>query len=185
MQDEDLIALYWQRDEAAIGRTEEKYGRYLAKIAHNILGDYEDSRECVNDVYLKAWDAMPPHWPHSLSAFLGRIARQRAIDLFRTRNRQKRKTSEYAISLSELEECVPAGTSTEEKVDLQLLMEAIRSYLATLPAEARTLFVGRYYYLDSLRDVAAYWGTSESKAKSMLHRTRKGLKAYLEQEGLL
>lgn len=183
MQDEKIVALYWQRDENAIRETEQKYGRYLSKIAHNILSDFEDSREAVNDTYLKAWNSMPPHRPGVLATYLGKITRQLSIDIFRGRHRQKRLSSEYALSLSELEECVCGGNTTEQDVDLHLLAEEISAYLLTLSPQARNTFVGRYYYMDSIKEVAAYYGMSESGVKSMLFRTRQGLRNYLEQEG--
>ena len=182
MQDEEIIALYWQRSETAISETEQKYGHYLLKIANNILASREDSRESVNDTYLKAWESMPPHRPAALAAYLGRITRQNAIDVFRKRNRKRRRETEYALSLCELEECIPGGDTPEEQADLQLLSGAISSYLAALPEEARCLFIGRYYYMDSLREAAAYCHMSEAKAKSLLYRTRQGLKAHLEQD---
>lgn len=185
MHDEAIIGLYWQRDENAIRETEHKYGRYLSKIAFNVLADIEDSKESVNDTYLKAWNSIPPHRPEVLSAYLGKIVRQLSIDKFRGRNRKKRQTSEYVLSLSELEDCVSIGDATEQDVDLHLLAQAIGTYLKSLTPQARNTFVGRYYYMDSLKEVAAYFGMSESKAKSMLHRTRQGLKAYLEQEGFV
>lgn len=183
MQDEEIVALYWQRRETAISETEQKYGRYLLKIANNILGSREDSRESVNDTYLKAWESMPPHRPAVLSTYLGKITRQLSIDIFRTKNRKKRGNSEYVLSLCELEECVPGRETPEEQADLQLLAGAIGAYLAALPKEARCCFIGRYYYMDSLRKVAACCHISESKAKSLLYRTRQGLKKHLEQEG--
>ena len=183
MQDEIIVALYWKRNESAISETERKYGRYLSKIAHNILSDWEDSKETVNDTYLKAWNSMPPHKPNVLSTYLGKITRQLSIDAFRTRNREKRKPSEYAVSLSELEDCVSGEETTEQSVDLKLLAEAINTYLYTLPTETRNVFVGRYYFADSIKEVADYYGISEPKVKSMLYRTRQGLKDYLEKEG--
>ena len=183
MQDEKIVELYWQRDEAAIEETQGKYGRYLGKIAYNILADLEDSRESVNDTYLAAWNSMPPHKPGVLATYLGKITRRISIDLFRRRHRDKRQASEYAVSLSELEECVSPGPSPEESLDLQLLADAIGEYLRLLPEATRNAFVGRYYYMDPLREVARYCGMSESKAKSLLYRTRCGLKAYLQEEG--
>ena len=183
MQDEMIVSLYWQRGENAISETERKYGRYLTKIAHNILSDWEDSKETVNDTYLKAWNSMPTHKPSILSTYLGKITRQLSIDVFRTRNREKRKSSEYAISLSELEDCVSGSETTEQSVELKMLGEAINAYLRTLPAEAQNTFVGRYYFADSIREVADYYGVSEPKVKSMLYRTRQGLKKYLQKEG--
>lgn len=183
MQDEKIVALYWQRDEMAIRVTEQKYGRYLAKIAYNILSDFEDSEESVSDTYLKAWNSMPPHKPSVLATYLSKITRQVSIDRFRTRNREKRRPSEYALSLSELEECVSDGDATSRSVELQLLAEAINTFLHSLPPEARNTFVGRYFYMDSIKEIAGYYSMSESKTKSMLHRTRIKLKTYLEQEG--
>lgn len=183
MQDEQIVNLYWQRDESALRETEVRYGHYLTKIAYNILSDLEDSKESVNDTYLKAWNSMPPQKPSVLATYLGKITRQVSIDIFRSKNRKKRQASQYALSLSELEECVSRGNTTEDQVDIHLLTDAIGRYLSQLSPEARNLFVGRYYYFDSLKEVAAYYGFSESKAKSMLHRTRIGLKKYLEQEG--
>lgn len=185
MNDDMIVDLYWQRNENAIRETEQKYGRYLSKIAYNILFDFEDSRESVNDTYLKAWNSMPPHRPNVLTTYLGKITRQLSIDIFRRRNREKRRASEYALSLSELEECVSGGDTTEQGIDLHLLAEAIDSYLGKLTPEARNTFVGRYYYMDSIREVASYYNMSESKAKSMLHRIRLGLRDYLEQEGFV
>lgn len=183
MQDNKIVAMYWQRNEAAIHETEKKYGHYLCKIAYNILFDLEDSKESVNDTYMKAWNSMPPHKPNILSSYLGKITRQISIDIFRTRNRVKRQASEYAISLSELEECIPGNRTTEQEVELHLLADAVNSYLGTLSKDVRTTFIGRYYYADSIKEIAAYHNASESKVKSMLYRTRQGLKKYLKQEG--
>ena len=183
MNDEQIVSLYWDRDESAIRETEEKYDRYLTKIAYNILNNPEDSRESVNDTYLAAWNSMPPHRPSVLSAYLAKLTRRISIDLFRYRTRDKRLGSEYAISLSELNDCVSGGNTTEEIVNVKLLADAIGIYLRTQSAEARTAFLGRYYFLDSVRDVAAYLGISESKCKTLLFRTRKGLREYLEKEG--
>lgn len=183
MEDERIISLYWQRDETAIRETEERYGHYLLKIAYNVLSDLEDSKESVNDTYLKAWNSIPPHRPNVLSAYLGKITRELSIDIFRKRKSKKRQPSEYLLSLSELSESVSDGDSTEGAVNLKLLAESISSFLRTLPPEARNTFVGRYYFLDSIRAVAEYYGMSESKVKSLLHRTRIKLKHHLEQEG--
>lgn len=177
------MPLYWQRNESAISETERKYGRYLSKIAHNILADHEDSREAVNDTYLKAWNSMPPHKPNVLSAYLGKITRQLSIDALRTRNREKRRPTEYEVSLSEFEDCVSGEETPEQSVDLKLLAEAINAYLRTLPAEARNMFIGRYYFADPIKEVASCCGVSVPKVKSVLYRTRQGLKNHLKKEG--
>ena len=183
MEDELIVDLYWNRDEDAIGKTQEKYDRYLTKIAYNILANVEDSRESVNDTYLAAWDSMPPHRPAVLSTYLGKLTRRISIDCFRGRTRAKRAPSQYAMSLEELGECVSGGNTTEEIVNVKLLADAIGMFLRLQSDEARNLFIGRYYYLDSLKEAAAYCGMSENKAKSLLFRTRIALKEYLEKEG--
>ena len=183
MQDDKIVALYWERDEAALAATQEKYGRYLTKVAYNILTDLEDSRESVNDTYLAAWNSIPPHKPSVLSTYLGKITRRVSIDRLRKRHSDKRQTSEYALSLAELGEQF-AGTDTpQQETELHLLADTIGAFLRTLPTDTRALFIGRYYFLDPLREVAQYCGMSEAKAKSQLFRTREKLKTYLQKEG--
>lgn len=183
MRDEEIVALYWQRDETAIHETQRKYERYLTGIAHRILCDFRDCRESVNDTYWKAWTSMPPHRPDALSTYLGRIARQTAIDRWRAANREKRRASEYALSLGELEECVAGSGGAGEAVEQRLLASAIAAYLRGLPDEARTAFVERYYYMEPIRAIASRRGCGEARIKSLLHRIRQGLRAHLEQEG--
>lgn len=185
MEDEAIVSLYWQRNESAIRETERKYDRYLTKIAMNILADREDSRESVNDTYLAAWNSMPPHRPGVLSTYLGKITRRISIDRFRYRNREKRRQSEYEISLSELGDCASGGNTTEEAVNVKLLADAIGIWLRLQPEENRNLFLCRYYFLDSLQDVAKHCGITESKCKTVLFRMRKSLKEYLEKEGFV
>lgn len=183
MTDERIVELYWNRDESAVVETQSKYGSYLTKIAYNILTDMEDSLESVNDTYMHAWKSMPPHRPSVLSTFLAKITRRISIDILRKKSRDKRIPSEYTFSLSELEECIPERGDVEQQIEAEELGKAISLYLKTISPEARRLFVGRYFFLDSLKEVAAYCNMSESKAKSTLHRTRCGLKSYLEKEG--
>lgn len=183
MEDERILELYWQRDEAAIRETERKYGRYLTKIAYGILANAEDSQESVNDTYLGAWNSIPPHRPCVLSAYLAKITRRCSIDIFRKRHREKRSGSEYALSLDELGDCVTAGDSPAETVELGELTRAIENYLLSLNREARTAFIARYFFLDPIREIAACHHMSESKVKSLLFRTRKGLRKYLSKEG--
>lgn len=183
MEDERILELYWQRDESAIRETERKYGRYLTKIAYGILANAEDSQESVNDTYLGAWNSIPPHRPCVLSAYLAKITRRCSIDIFRRRHREKRQGCEYALSLDELEDCLTAGDSLMETVELGELTQAIENYLRSLDQEARTAFIARYFFLDSIREIAACHHMSESKLKSLLFRTRKGLREYLSKEG--
>lgn len=183
MLDSEIVELYWKRDEKAISETKSSYGKYLFKIANNILSDFEDSMESVNDTYYAAWNSMPPQRPSILSTYLGKLTRRISIDIFRKRNREKRRVSEYALSLNELEDCVSGGNTPEEEIEVQLLAKVINEFLRKQPEEARNLFIGRYYFLDSLKDVARYCGVSEGKAKSILFRTRCNLKVHLEKEG--
>ena len=183
MRDDKIVELYWKRDEGAVRQTEIKYGHYLTKLAYHILADWEDSRESVNDTYLSAWRSIPPHRPENLQTYLCRITRQTAIDIFRRRKSAKRQASEYALSLSELEDCISAGDTTQRDADRNLLSEAIRSYLMTLPEGTRDAFLCRYFFADSLRETARYCGMSEAGVKSLLYRTRIGLKKHLEKEG--
>ena len=183
MEDTVIVDLYWARDEAAISQTEQKYGPYLTKIAYNILANIEDSRESVNDTYLGAWDSMPPHKPAALSAYLAKITRRISIDILRRRSSKKRQGSEYELSLDELSDCVTAGETPEQAIELQELSDAIAEYLRTLPEQSRDVFIHRYYYFDPVKDIAERCGYSRSKTESMLHRARKGLREYLEKEG--
>lgn len=183
ISDAEIVTLYWQRDERAIHETQTKYDRYLTKIAYNVLADTEDSKESVNDTYLRAWNSMPPNRPNILSSYLAKITRRLAIDIFRKKNSQKRQGSQYADSLSELEETLSGGDATRQEVEVHLLADAINRYLRSLSEEARNIFICRYYFADSLKEIAEYLHVSEPKVKSSLFRTRSGLKDFLEKEG--
>lgn len=183
MTDAQIVELYWKREETAVEETRKKYGTYLYRIAYGVLANPEDCEEVVNDTYLRAWNAMPPHRPVVLSTFLGKLVRRASIDLFRTHRRAKRGGSEYELSLSELEDCVAAGDRTEQSVELQVLANAIDAYLHTISAPARVLFVRRYYFMDSLQEAARRCGMSASRAASLLYHTRLGLKDHLKKEG--
>ena len=183
MEDAEIVELYWARDEDAVGQTKTKYGAYLNRVAYNILADLEDSQECVSDTLLAAWRSMPDNRPKNLRTYLGKITRQASIDLYRRRNRMKRYASEYAISLEELGDSFTDGRTPEDELNARLLTETVNRFLRTLPDEARNTFIGRYYFFDSVKNVARYCGMSESKCKSVLYRTRKSLKACLQKEG--
>lgn len=183
MEDAEIVALYWARNEDAITQTKAKYGAYLNRVAYNILSDLEDSQECVSDTLLAAWRSMPDNRPKNLRTYLGKITRQVSIDLYRRRNRMKRYASEYAISLEELGDSFTDGRTPEDELNARLLTETVNRFLRTLPDEARNTFIGRYYFFDSVKNVARYCGMSESKCKSLLYRTRQSLKAYLQKEG--
>lgn len=183
MEDEQIVALFWRRDQEAIVQSQRKYHPYLSKIAYNILHDQEDSQEVVNDTYFKAWQSIPPQRPSKLSIYLGRLTRHGAIDRYRHHTSQKRQGDTYAMCLEELEECCATGQDPQQVLDGKLLAQAISQFLCTLKPQTRAMFLGRYYFLDSLKEVAQYCGVRESKAKSTLFRVRKALRAYLRQEG--
>ena len=185
MQDEQIVALYWERDESAITATQEKYAAYLTKIAHNILDDPGDSEESVNDTYLAAWNSIPPHKPSVLSTYLGKLTRRISIDRWRRRTSQKRGKGEFALSMTEMEDLMTDREDPQSVLDAKVLGELLNRFLRTLKPEERNAFIGRYYYMDTLRDVASYCGMSEGKAKSMLFRTRQHLRTYLEEEGYI
>ena len=183
MDDRQIVDLYWQRDEAAIWVTDNRYGDRLLAVALQILSDRCESEEVVNDTYMKAWNAMPPHRPERLCAFLCKITRQLSIDRFRRLRAGKRLLSQYSLSLDELSECVSGGDRPEEDVDAEELARSIGDYLAGLVPPARDAFVCRYFFADSLRDIAARQDTTVSQVKSMLHRVRLGLREHLQKEG--
>ena len=185
MEDEKILELFWQRDQQALLETQYRYDAYLTKVAMNVLGDPEDSRECVNDTYLAAWDAIPPHRPQNLCAFLSKLTRRISIDLLRRNKSQKRGGGEYDLALSELDQCLPGGNTTEEIADGNALSRAIGDFLKTRTENARTAFVCRYFYMDSVKEAARACGLTESNTKVLLHRTRQALREFLEKEGYL
>ena len=185
MEDQEIVELYWKRDESALEHSREKYHGYLSRIARQILYDREDSEEVVNDTYFKAWQSMPPQRPSKLSIYLGRLTRHGAIDYLRRRTSQKRGGATYEMCVEELEESVPGGETPQQALEEKLLVQLLNQFLETLSPQARALFLGRYYYFDPLWEVARYCGMGEGQAKSQLFRIRKRLKAYLEQEGFV
>ncbi len=183
MEDREIVDLYWARQEAAIRETEKKYGAFLSKIAYNILGSLEDSSECVNDTYLAAWNAMPEYRPERLPGFLAKMTRGLAIDVFRKRTAQKRGASQYTLSLEELSQDVAGNSGAEDALDAALLRDAIEAFVKQLPNETRRIFLGRYFFFDSLKDISGYTGVPEKKLKGILYRTRQKLRKYLIEEG--
>lgn len=186
MEDETILELYWQRNELAVTATSEKYGKYCASIAKNILANSEDVEECVNDTWLRAWNAIPPHRPDRLALFLGKITRELAINRWRAGHVQKRGQGELPLALEELDEVVSGGgESAEQRIAAEEMGQAVSRFLRGQSALAADVFVRRYYHLCPVRQIAAEYSISESRAKSILFRTRKKLRAYLEREGLL
>ena len=179
MNDAEIIELYFARSELAISETQSKYGTYCRYIAKNILSDDQDAEECENDTYLKAWNSIPPHSPSSLSAFLGKITRNLALNKLKARNTQKRGKGEFWISLDELSNVIGAQEFVLEE---ERLSAVIDRFLDGLPQEKRLVFVGRYWYFDSIKAIASKTGFSEGKIKMMLKRVKNELKEFLEKE---
>lgn len=182
MTDSEIVALYWKRSEEAIACTIQKYGRYLLQLAQNILHIREDAEECVNETYLSAWNQLPPDRPERLLPYLGRISRCLALNRLGYLHAQKRN-ADFTLLLSELEECLPAQDSVETQYEDKALAEALSAFLRQQREEDRTLFIRRYWYSDSIRDLAKRYGWRESKVKSQLFRIRKRLRQALEEEG--
>ena len=183
MEDEKIVELYWQRSESAIAETQSKYGRYCFSIARNILPYREDAQECVNDTYLAAWNAIPPSRPSILSSFLGKLTRRISIDRWRNLSADKRGGGTVALALDELAECIPGSSDPAAEVEAKELAQAIDRFLDTLPYTERKVFLMRYFEQAGMKDIGAHLNMSESKVKSMLHRTRAKLRAQLEREG--
>lgn len=184
MKDNEIIELYWIRDEDAITATADTYGNYCYSIAYNILCNNEDAEECVNDTWLNAWKSIPPQRPNRLSTYLGKITRNLSLDRYKLLTAQKRGKGQIELALSELEECVPSQTDMDQIADEMVLVSAIEAFLCAIPRTERNIFVGRYWYLYPIRDLASAYHMSESKVVSMLHRMRTKLKLHLEKEGV-
>lgn len=183
MDDRHIVDLYWQRDEQAIAETAARYEGYCMKISQNILSDHADSEENVNDTYLHAWNAIPPERPLSLRAYLGRIARNLALNRYQAKSAQKRQGDSFARSLEELEDfAVPTLDPTDETAAREL-GESISAFLRTQSAETRAIFVRRYFYCDSIEELAHRFGSGESRIKTTLLRTRQRLRQHLAKEG--
>ena len=183
--DQKIIELYCNRSENAIAETAGKYGRYCTSIAYGILKSREDAQECVSDAYLMAWNAIPPRRPADLGTYLGKITRNLSIDRLRTRSREKRGGGEAPLALEELEEVVAGSDGPENEAVRNELIAALNRFLGELPQQERYVFLRRYWYLDSLGDIAEKTGFSGSKVASMLFRLRGRLKKQLMKEELL
>lgn len=182
MEDSDIIRLYLQRDQRAISESQSKYQRYCSVIADNILNCPEDTEECVEDTWMRAWGSIPPQKPDRLSVFLGKITRNLAIDRYRRRKAAKYGEGQIALCLDELAECVGTEECTADDIALKTALE---TFLQGLDGKTRDIFMLRYWYMFSVRDIAKRLGKSEGAVKMSLQRTRGRLKKYLEQEGFV
>ncbi len=185
MDDKLIVDLYWNRSEQAISETDRKYGRFCYRIAYNVLANREDAEESVNDTYLAVWNALPPHRPSVLTAFLGKLTRRISINRWYSLTAYKRGGNQVKLVLDELAECESGSPSPEEVTIGKEACALLNRFLDTLPETQRKVFIRRYFLLDPVADIAQSFQFSEAKITSMLHRTRKKLKQQFEKEGYL
>ena len=182
LEDYEIVALYWERDQAAIAESDAKYGRHLRETSRHILCSYEDAEECAQDTFLAAWHSMPQDRPTYLGAYLMKIIRNISIDRYRKQRAQKRYAGEQ-LALDELSECIPDLTSSVfDTMERGALAAEINGFLAGLDPEKRMVFVRRYFFSESIREISEKMGISESKVKSMLMRMREKLAARLGRD---
>ncbi len=181
MDDNKIVELYFKRDESAIKETSDKYGKLIYYIANNILSCPEDSEECVNDTYTRAWNSIPPKKPEKLGAYLSKIARNLALDKYNESSAKKRKTQNEALSLEELEAVISDGGKAPE--DELVMKECINSFLYSLDKTKRIVFVQRYFYMCSIEDIAKNNLLNESNVKVILLRLRAKFKKHLKDYG--
>lgn len=183
MEDTQIVDLYLQRQETAIACTQERYGVRLRGVSMGIVQDSQTAEECENDTYLEAWRSIPPHEPRNyLYAFLARIIRHISLD--RCRHRDRLRRSAYVQELShELQCCIPGPDDVERRMEAIALGQIISTFLRSQPEQMRNIFIRRYWYMDSIADIARRFGITQSKIKSMLFRARNALRDYLEKEG--
>jgi RNA polymerase sigma-70 factor (ECF subfamily) len=183
LSDDEIVELYWQRQEKAIHATDKKYGKYLYTVAYNILRDGQDSEESLNDTYLGAWNAMPPNRPNRLHVFLSKITRNISLGRVRKRTAEKRIPPELILSLEELDDGMCFEVGEDEKYLIRQLGYILNDYLASLSDRRTFIFVCRYYYGDSVESIAKMLGLSVNTISRELSTIRRGLKEILAKEG--
>ncbi len=182
MDDEKIIELFFARSESAITELDQKYGDLCKSVSKNVLGNEEDALEAVNDTYLAVWHQIPPEKPENLLGYVLKIAKNRSLNILRSRSAKKRD-SHYQVALNELSECLPGNSSVEAEIDFKELSSAVGSFLETLSQENRAIFLRRYWFSDSLKDIATLTGLTEKTVSVRLVRLRKKLKEYLSERG--
>ena len=183
MSDEQIVALYWQRDEQAIRETDIKYKKFLLSVAYNILQDMYDSEECLNDTYIGAWNAIPPARPVLLQAFLATIMRRTAIDCYKSKKRQKRIASELTVSLSEVEDFISVDDDMYSQTDAKELGRVISDFVRSLSERRMYIFMSRYYIARPIKEIAKLLDCSESTVNKEIALIKRGLKEKLKKEG--
>ena len=182
MTDAQIIQLYWARNEDAIKETDAVYGRKLHTLAERIVQNFEDAQECVSDTYMKTWDTIPPQRPQYFFAYIAKICRNFALGVLDFKNAAKRKGEVVALT-REMEACIP-DPAHQRRLEGEELGKVLNRFLETLSYESRVIFLRRYWYLDTVAEIAERCGITQSKVKTQLHRTRGKLHAFLEKEGI-
>lgn len=183
MSDEQIVELYWQRNEQAIKETDIKYKKFLMSIAYNVVNNTSDCEECLNDTYIGAWNSIPPARPTVLQAFLAVIMRRKAIDCYKSKKRQKRISSELTVSLSEIEDFISSDVDIYSEIDAKELSRIISDFLRVQSDRRMYIFMSRYYFARSIKEIAKLLDCSESTVNKEIAAIKNDLKEKLEEEG--
>jgi len=183
MEDNEIVQMYWDRNEEALSATAKKYGSYCFSIAKNIVGNNEDAEECVNDTYLQTWNSIPDNKPKMLSTYLGKIARNISFNRYKYNNAEKRGGGQIDFVLDELSDLITAPDESDDELDSRLLSKAINAFISNLSLEKRQIFMCRYWYADSIKDIADRFDMTENNVSVTLNRLRQKLSEYLKESG--
>lgn len=184
LSDEQIIDLYFAREERAIAETDRKYCQYLHTVAYNILANEQDSEECLQDTYLRAWNTIPPERPKMLLAFLSKITRNLSLNRYKAAKRQKRVPGQASVSLDELSECVSGDSDPVKEMQAAIVAQVINRYLDSIPERRMYVFVARYFYSLSIPQIAKRLSCSPTLVHREIDKIRKELRQCLQKEGL-
>ena len=182
MTDSQIIALFWERNEDAIQETDAVYGRRLYAISDKILHSHQDAEESVSDTYMRAWETIPPQRPNYFFAYLAKICRNCSLSRLQWNSAAKRNAEVVSLT-QEMENCIP-DRSYERKLEGEEIGRVLNAFLDSISLESRLIFMRRYWYTDSIAEIAARYSISEGKVKTQLHRTRNKLQLFLSKEGI-
>lgn len=183
MEDSVIVRMYWDRNEEALSATAKKYGSYCLSIAKNIVGNNEDAEECVNDTYLQTWNSIPDNKPEMLSTYLAKITRNLSFNRYKRNNAEKRGGGQIGLVLDELSDLIASPDEPDKEFDSRLLSKAINTFLSNLSVKKRQIFMCRYWYADSIKDIAKRFGMTENNVSVTLNRLRQKLSEYLKESG--
>lgn len=185
LEEERITALLFERSEEALSALSEKYGRICENVAKNILKNNEEAEETVSSALLAVWNSVPPKRPEHIGAYFIKTARNLALNRLEFLSAEKRGSGNAEVALSELEECIPSGTSVEQKIDESVFKTAVEDFLRNQPKEKRNIFILRYWYMYSVSEISEKYGIGESKVKSVLFRMRNELRKKLKKEDFI